>query len=64
MADTNHYAELAAGLEAAAKAARACADEESGEEPTNLRDASKKAKRVLAESRQEREKSPAKEPGE
>lgn len=58
MAD--HYAELASGLEAAAKAARACAEEESSEDdgetprekqPKDLKGAATETKRRFAQDR-------------
>lgn len=54
MAD--HYAEAADGLEAAAKALRACGDDESGEDdqPTSLKDAASKAREVFAKTRQQK----------
>ena len=54
MADANHYTEAADGLAAAAKALRACGQEEADEQPTNLRDATAKARQEFARSRQQK----------
>ena len=64
MADANHYTEAADGLEEAAKALRACGQEESDEnesdetprskQPENLKDAAKETKRRFAQARGEK----------
>lgn len=65
MADANHYEEAAAGLEEAAKALRACGEEEASEnesgedtprsrQPKSLRDARQEAKKRYAKDRGEK----------